>query len=218
MVFILDGRVPESPGIYETCSFSLLFGRYLDNLQNQEFQKVLDTALKTLEENASAVPVGSRKVAMSRQSIGTVRSSFDREINSLNQEIRTLEEDVRALNLNNEDSNATQNDQEKKNQIEKELEKLRAKQFDLEEDRKLIIRLADSCFDLESNGKWSELERGERQGILVRVMQTYSTLPKNSKMEDIKGMIRDLEYARAERVRDYLLEDMIEKETAGVKD
>ena len=91
---------------------------------------------------------------------------------------------------------------------------IRSSQAQADEERAQAERLSDACPGLSPDGKWTELERTADSVTFVRLKGVYTSRGpgKDSSERDDRGS--ELQFARAELVRDLLLRDLMDRELA----
>ena len=57
--------------------------------------------------------------------------------------------------------------------------------------------------------QWEELERTDEEVVFVRLLGVYTMRAKQQNTEDINARVEELEFARAEKARGQLVEDLI---------
>jgi hypothetical protein len=96
----------------------------------------------------------------------------------------------------------------KKSKLEEKIAVMRDQQATLNRERSLAIRLLEACSSLSTTNKWEELERSEDEIIFARLLGVYTMRPKFLEEKVISDRVLDLEYARAEKIRSKLVEDL----------
>jgi hypothetical protein len=147
-------------------------------------------------------------VDVERKNATAVRSFYDKRNRSLDQELSPLQDEVTAINDAERDGNATSDQLAKKSKLEEKIAVMRDQQATLNRERSLAIRLLEACSSLSTTNKWEELERTEDEIIFARLLGVYTMRPKFLEEKLISDRVLDLEYARAEKIRSKLVEDL----------
>jgi len=212
-LFLLDKKEEKGPGAFSEASFSLLFEEYASQFRSDEFVKLADQSLNSLqgEGNVTLPPVGL-KVEIERKNTGLVRGYFEGVNGRIGLQLEKLREERQLISSAERDSNATKEQLERKDAIDAEIEIVREKQAKVDKEMTLALRLSGECSNLTPDGKWSELERTENSAIFVRLKKAYTLRAEELKPNEIETRASDLQFARAELGRDLLLRDVISRE------
>ena len=212
-LFLLDKKEEKGPGVFSEASFSLLFEEYASQFRADEFVNLADQTLDSLQGdgNVSRPPVGL-KVEIERKHSGLVRGYFDGLNGRIGSQLEKLGDERRLISSAERESNATKEQLERKDAIDAEIEIIREKQAKVNKEMTLALRLSGECSNLTPDGKWSELERTERSAVFVRLKKAYTLRAEELKPKEIETRASDLQFARAELGRDFLLRDVISRE------
>jgi hypothetical protein len=212
-IFLLDKKEEKGPGAFVDVPFSLLFEEYATQFRADEFVKLADQTLDSLQGdgNVSLPPVGL-KVGVERRDSRLVRGYYDGVNGRIGAQLQKLGEERQLISSAERDSNATKEQLARKESIDAEIEVIREKQTEVNKEMTLAQRLLGECSNLTPDGKWSELERTENSAIFVCLKKAYTLKAGELKSNEIETRARDLQFARAELGRDLLLRDIISRE------
>ena len=212
-VFIFDRKTPAGPGIYGNASFADLYGGYASELKSDAFAELVDQTLDTLQgdENASFPSIGNL-VEIKRRGSRMLEGYYEGLNARIGAKLRQLEEERGVISAAERESNATPLQLARKGAIDEEIENIRSRQAQADEERAQAERLSDACPGLSPDGKWTELERTAESATFVRLKGVYTSRGpgKDSSERDDRGS--ELQFARAELVRDLLLRDLMDRE------
>jgi hypothetical protein len=107
------------------------------------------------------------------------------------------------------ENNATAEQVARKPLLDQEIEELREQQARLNRERSVATRLVDACPSLKYQGAWEELERTEKEVIFARLSGVYTIRTMDQSVDIISERVLDLEFARSEKSRGELVEDLI---------
>ena len=212
-LFLLDKKEEKGSGVFSEASFSLLFEEYASQFRADEFVKLADQTLDNLqgEGNGTLSPAGL-KVAVEGKNSSLLRGYFDGVNDRLNSQLNKLGEERDLISSADRESNATNEQLERKEAIDAEIEVIREKQSEANKKMALALRLSGECSNLTPDGKWSELERTENSAVFVRLKKAYTLRAEELKRNEIETHASDLQFDRAELGRDLLLRDVISRE------
>ena len=209
IVFVLDRKTDAGPGKYDQATFRDLYNGYADKLKSDAFLKIADKEFEKLSDtNASLTDLGIR-VKIERKSSSAVRADFDKKSGALSRELSKLQEERSQISDAMREDNATAEQVARKDVLDDEISVLRDQQARLNRERSVATRLIDACPTLQYQGSWEELERSASEVIFARLYGVYTLRSKEQGREQISERILDLEYARAEKNRGELVEDLI---------
>jgi hypothetical protein len=209
VVFLFDKFVESGPGSYATASFKDLYTGYTDKIKSEALQNHADDLLKDMDDSPKSIlQEHGTLVDVERKNATGVRSFYDKRNRSLDQELSPLQDEVTAINDAERDGNATSAQLAKKSKLEEKIAVMRDQQATLNRERSLAIRLLEACSSLSTTNKWEELERSEDEIIFARLLGVYTMRPKFLEEKVISDRVLDLEYARAEKIRSKLVEDL----------
>jgi hypothetical protein len=209
VVFLFDKFVESGPGSYATASFKDLYTGYTDKIKSEALQNHADDLLKDMDDSPKSIlQEHGTLVDVERKNATGVRSFYDKRNRSLDQELSPLQDEVTAINDAERDGNATSDQLAKKSKLEEKIAVMRDQQAKLNRERSLAIRLLEACSSLSTTNKWEELERSEDEIIFARLLGVYTMRPKFLEEKVISDRVLDLEYARAEKIRSKLVEDL----------
>ena len=211
VVFIFDRFVQSGPGDYASASFRELYNGYSQSLENDALQKYADELFQRLKDAdiKDFSKLENVFTEVKRKNSSGVRSYFDRLNSSLSREIEPLQEELSAINDAERDSNATAEELSRKPVVSDQIEDIREKQARLNRERSLAIRLVDACPSLSNSNQWEELERTDEEVVFARLLGVYTMRAKQQNADDINARVEELEFARAEKARGQLVEDLI---------
>lgn len=212
VVFVYDRKTESGPGEYLQASFSDLYTGYTEKLHGEIFLKKADEVLRSLTDGNSTFEGVGLRVSISRKSDSGVRAEYDKKNGSLTRELTKLQNERTEISDAERENNATSEQLAKKEDLDNEIEKIREDQAALNRERSLAVRLADACPSLVHQGPWEELERTGKEILFARLDGVYSIKPKVQGEDQVSNRVLDLEFARAERTRGKLIQDLIEKE------
>jgi hypothetical protein len=210
-LFLLDKKEEKGPGDFSEASFDLLFEEFTSQFRADEFVKLADQTLNSLqgEGNVTLPPVGL-KVAVEGKNPSLVRGYFEGLNSRIGSQLEKLGDERQLISSAERESNATKEQLERREAIDAEIEVIREKQAEVNKEMTLAQRLLSECSNLTPDGKWSELERTENSAVFVRLNKAYTLSAGELKSDEIET--RDLQFARAELGRDLLLRDIISQE------
>jgi hypothetical protein len=209
VVFLFDKFVESGPGSYASASFSDLYTGYTDKIKSEALQNHADDLFKDMDDSPKSIlQENGILVGVERKNATGVRSFYDKRNRSLDQELSPLQEEVTAINDAERDGNATDLQLAKKPKLEEKISAMRDQQASLNRERSLAVRLLEACSSLSTTSRWEELERSENEIIFARLLGVYSLRPKLLEEKLISDRVLDLEYARSEKVRSKLVEDL----------
>jgi hypothetical protein len=209
VVFLFDKFVESGPGSYATASFKDLYTGYTDKIKSEALRNHADDLLKDMDDSPKSIlQEHGTLVDVERKNATAVRSFYDKRNRSLDQELSPLQDEVTAINDAERDGNATSDQLAKKSKLEEKIAVMRDQQATLNRERSLAIRLLEACSSLSTTNKWEELERTEDEIIFARLLGVYTMRPKFLEEKLISDRVLDLEYARAEKIRSKLVEDL----------
>lgn len=209
VVFIYDRKTEASPGKYAQASFRDLYNGYADKVQSEAFLKIADKEFDKLSEsNASLTELGLH-VKISRKSSSAVRANYDNRNGALNRDLGKLQNERSEISDAERDNNATSEQLVRKKVLNIEIETLRDELAALNRERSVATRLADACPTLQYQGAWEELERTDKEVIFARLYGVYTLRSKDQDEGQVPERVLDLEFARAEKNRGELVEDLI---------
>ena len=212
VVFVYDRKTESGPGEYLQASFSDLYTGYTEKLHGEIFLEKADEVLRSLTDGNSTFEGVGVRVSISRKSDSGVRAEYDKKNGSLTRELTKLQNERTEISDAERENNATSDQLAKKEDLDNEIEKIREEQAALNRERSLAVRLADACPSLVHQGPWEELERTGKEILFARLDGVYSIKPKVQGEDQVSNRVLDLEFARAERTRGKLIQDLIEKE------
>ena len=209
MVFVFDRKTEAGPGDFAQASFRDLYNGYADKVKSDAFLELADKKFEILlESNSSSDDIGVR-VEIARKSSSAVRADFDKKSGSLSRELTKLQNERSGISDAERENNATAEQIARKDSLDQEIDALRDQQALLNRERSAGTRLVDACPTLQYKGPWEELERTDKEVIFARLYGVYTLRSKDQGEESISGRVLDLEYARAERNRGELVQDLI---------
>ena len=209
VVFLFDKFVESGPGSYATASFKDLYTGYTDKIKSEALRNHADDLLKDMDDSPKSIlQEHGTLVDVERKNATAVRSFYDKRNRSLDQELSPLQDEVTVINDAERDGNATSDQLAKKPKLEEKIAVMRDQQATLNRERSLAIRLLEACSSLSTTNKWEELERTEDEIIFARLLGVYTMRPKFLEEKLISDRVLDLEYARAEKIRSKLVEDL----------
>ena len=209
VVFLFDKFAESGPGSYASVSFKDLYTGYTDKIKSEALQNHADDLFKDMDDSPKSIlQENGILVGVERKNATGVRSFYDKRNRSLDQELSPLQEEVTAINDAERDGNATDLQLAKKPKLEERISAMRDQQASLNRERSLAVRLLEACSSLSTTNRWEELERSENEIIFARLLGVYSLRPKLLEEKLISDRVLDLEYARAEKVRSKLVEDL----------
>ena len=168
---------------------------------DKEFEKLSDS-------NASSTDLGV-KIAITRKSSSAVRADYDKRSGALSRELSDLQNERTEISDAERENNATVAQLARKVVLDKEIEGMRDQQASLNRERSVATRLVDACPTLLYQGPWEELERTEDEVIFARLSGVYTLRAKEQGEDRIAERVLDLEFARAEKNRGELVDDLI---------
>ena len=209
VVFVFDRKTEAGPGDFAQASFRDLYNGYADKVKSDAFLELADKKFEILlESNSSSDDIGVR-VEIARKSSSAVRADFDKKSGSLSRELTKLQNERSGISDAERENNATAEQIARKDSLDQEIDALRDQQALLNRERSAGTRLVDACPTLQYKGTWEELERTDKEVIFARLYGVYTLRSKDQGEESISGRVLDLEYARAERNRGELVQDLI---------
>jgi hypothetical protein len=212
-VFLLTGKKEKGPGSFADASFSVLFQEYARQFRSDQFVKLADRTLEGLQgDDNTSLPSLGLKVEIERRNDRLARGYFDGLNRRIGSQLEKLQKEREVISSAERESNATKDQLERKEAIDAEIEVIREKQADVNNEMDLVMRLSKACSNLTPDGKWSELERTENSALFVRLKKVYTLRAGELDASEIEARAGDLQFARAERGRDLLLRDIISRE------
>jgi hypothetical protein len=212
IVFLFDKTTESGPGDYQQASFRDLYSGYTDKLHSKAFQSQADIIFDKLEDlNSSHAEVGVH-LTVSRKSASAVRAEYDKNSGKLSRELTALQNERNEISNAERENNATSAQLGRKEKLDLEIQGMRDRQAKINRERSVVVRLVDACPNLEYNGPWEELERTDSEVIFVRLYGVYSIRSKLQSDERVTERVIDLEFARAEKARGELVQDLIDQE------
>ena len=209
VVFVLDRKTESGPGLFSQASYRDLYNGYADKLKSETFFKLIDKEFEKLSDsNSSATDLGV-KVEISRKSSSAVRADYDKKNGSLTRELSKLQNERSEISDAERENNATAEQVARKPLLDQEIEELRERQARLNRERSVATRLVDACPSLKYQGAWEELERTEKEVIFARLSGVYTIRTMDQSEDIISERVLDLEFARSEKSRGELVEDLI---------
>ena len=209
VVFVLDRKTEAGPGDYSQASFRDLYNGYADKVKSDAFLEFADKEFEKLSDsNASLTDLGV-KIAITRKSSSAVRADYDKRSGVLSRELSDLQNERTEISDAERENNATAAQLARKVVLDKEIEGMRDQQASLNRERSVATRLVDACPTLLYQGPWEELERTEDEVIFARLSGVYTLRAKEQGEDRIAERVLDLEFARAEKNRGELVDDLI---------
>ena len=212
VVFLFDKTTMSGPGEYEQASFRDLYNGYTDKLHSEDFLAKADDIFEKLNDLNSSYQGEGTRLTVSRKSASAVRAEYDKNSGSLSRDLTKLQNERTEISNAEREDNATSAQLSRKEKLDLEIEAMRDKQAQVNRERSVAVRLVDACSNLMHNGPWEELERTENEVIFARLFGVYSIRPKVQSDEQVSGRVLDLEFARAEKARGQLIQDLIDLE------
>tara|TARA_B100001057_G_scaffold497761_1_gene602801 strand:- start:3251 stop:5788 length:2538 start_codon:yes stop_codon:yes gene_type:complete len=215
VIFVLDKKTEEGPGSFSSTSFSLLYREYAAQLKADALAALADRTLASLQgDSNSSVPSVGLKVQVSKKDSRLLRGYYDGLDGQVGSQLDKLEKERDLITSAERDSNATAAQLARKEVIDAEIEVIRARQAALDKESALGQKLADACQDLKPDGSWSELERTEDSVVFVCLKAAYFLKKATMEASEIEARVEDLQFARAEKGRDFVLRDLLSRESA----
>ena len=209
VVFVLDRKTEAGPGDYSQASFRDLYNGYADKVKSDAFLEFADKEFEKLSDsNVSSTDLGVR-IAITRKSSSAVRADYDKRSGALSRELSDLQNERTEISDAERENNATAAQLARKVVLDKEIEDMRDQQASLNRERSVATRLVDACPTLLYQGPWEELERTEDEVIFARLSGVYTLRAKEQGEDRIAERVLDLEFARAEKNRGELVDDLI---------
>ena len=207
-IFILDRKTNKSPGRFEDASFSILFKEYAKKSKLLAFNDWLDVEFKNLQDDRSDFKPGIF-VGVEKKNSASLSRTYDSRSRELSNDLKKLEEERNEISAAERESNETQNQTARKVEIDQAIEGIRNKQSSLNQERALANRLIESASSMEPTGEWIEMERTENTAFFIRLRGAYTVRPQELENEEILSRVSDLEFVRAEKGRDLMVEELI---------
>lgn len=215
-VFLLDRKVEEKAGQYDSTSFSALFKGFLEKRKLDTFNRKSDQVFSGLEadENNQTLLESGDYLSIDGKGSDQLQQFYGGKNQRLRNRLNKLEEERNQITSLEREDNATSDQLKRKNELDLLIENIRDEQDKLNKDRSLAIQLSDACQNLEVGAGWSELERTDQSVVFVRLKGVYSVKKREAEKTEILTRVQDLENARADKNRDLILETLINQELA----
>ena len=168
----------------------------------------MDVEFKNLQDDRSDFKPGIF-VGVEKKNSSSLSRTYDSRSRELSNDLKKLEEERNEISAAERESNETQNQTARKVEIDQAIEGIRNKQSSLNQERALAKRLIESASSMEPTGEWIEMERTENTAFFIRLRGAYTVRPQELANEEILSRVSDLEFVRAEKGRDLMVEELI---------
>ena len=150
-VFLLDRKVEEKAGQYDSTSFSALFKGFLEKRKLDTFNRKSDQVFSGLEadENNQTLLESGDYLSIDGKGSDQLQQFYGGKNQRLRNRLNKLEEERNQITSLEREDNATSDQLKRKNELDLLIENIRDEQDKLNKDRSLAIQLSDACQNLE---------------------------------------------------------------------